>query len=50
MRQEYRKPEPIKLERAIRRCLMCGADFESEGPQNRICRRCQSSQIWRDGC
>lgn len=32
-----------------RRCLTCGDDFPSEGPHNRICRKCKSSKIWRDG-
>ncbi len=32
-----------------RRCLTCGDDFPSEGPHNRVCRRCKSSKIWRDG-
>jgi hypothetical protein len=32
-----------------RRCLACGNSFDSEGPHNRICRRCKSSKVWRDG-
>ncbi len=32
-----------------RRCLTCGSDFPSEGPHNRICRKCKSSKLWRDG-
>ncbi len=32
-----------------RRCLMCGAYFTSEGNHNRICKKCKSSQAWRDG-
>jgi hypothetical protein len=33
----------------LRRCLLCGAMFGSAGPHNRICRRCKSSQVWRQG-
>jgi hypothetical protein len=32
-----------------RRCLMCSKKFVSEGRHNRICRKCKSSQIWREG-
>lgn len=32
-----------------RRCLTCGNDFPSEGPHNRVCRKCKSSKLWRDG-
>lgn len=33
----------------LRRCLLCGAMFGSAGPHNRICKRCKSSQVWRQG-
>jgi hypothetical protein len=29
-----------------RRCLNCGAAFPSEGPFNRICAACKSSEGW----
>ncbi len=32
-----------------RRCLMCREVFASEGPHNRVCRRCRGSRAWRDG-
>ena len=32
-----------------RRCLLCRGDFPSEGPHNRICRRCKGTQVWRQG-
>ena len=32
-----------------RRCLMCGDHFTSEGPHNRICKKCKSSANWREG-
>ena len=33
----------------LRRCLLCGTTFGSAGPHNRICKRCKSSQVWRQG-
>lgn len=42
----------IKTRKALtqlRRCLLCGGKFASEGPHNRVCRRCKSSQMWRQG-
>ncbi len=33
----------------LRRCLLCGETFGSDGPHNRICKRCKSSQVWRQG-
>ena len=33
----------------LRRCLLCGEKFGSAGPHNRICKRCKSSQVWRQG-
>jgi len=33
----------------LRRCLLCGETFSSIGPHNRICKRCKSSQVWRQG-
>lgn len=32
-----------------RRCLVCGADFPSEGAHNHVCKRCKNSQAWRQG-
>ncbi len=32
-----------------RRCLLCADKFGSAGPHNRICKRCKSSQVWRQG-
>lgn len=50
---EPAKTEP-KLEcgkdtACLRRCLLCHEDFASAGPHNRICKRCKSSQVWRQG-
>ena len=33
----------------LRRCLSCRKTFASAGPHNRICKRCKSSQVWRQG-
>lgn len=33
----------------LRRCLLCGETFNSAGAHNRICKRCKSSQVWRQG-
>ena len=32
-----------------RSCLMCGDRFLSFGPGNRICKKCKSTQAWRQG-
>jgi len=37
------------LEEKLRRCLMCGQMFPSAGPGNRICKKCKSTQTWRQG-
>ena len=34
---------------ASRTCLMCGDKFPSSGTHNRICKRCKSTQAWREG-
>ncbi len=33
----------------LRRCLLCGEDFPSTWAGERICRRCRSSNTWRQG-
>jgi hypothetical protein len=43
------KTEDIKDSTRLRRCLLCGETFPSAGPHNRICKRCKSSQAWRQG-
>lgn len=32
-----------------RKCLMCNGHFHSTGVHNRICKRCKSTQAWREG-
>jgi hypothetical protein len=34
---------------SLRRCLMCGDQFSSFGPGNRICKKCKSTETWRRG-
>ncbi len=43
------KIEGHKDPAAQRRCLLCGEKFGSAGPHNRICKRCKSTQVWRQG-
>ncbi len=43
------KTESAKDPARLRRCLLCGETFASAGPYNRICKRCKSSQVWRQG-
>ncbi|MDP6352479.1 MAG: hypothetical protein QF926_00595 [Alphaproteobacteria bacterium] len=44
---QFKKPAAEQLK--PRKCLMCGEEFSSEGPHNRICRKCKSSQVYREG-
>ena len=37
-------------EARLRRCLMCGKKFMSDWIGNRVCKRCQSSALWKQGC
>ena len=32
-----------------RRCLVCGLQFLSEGPGERVCRKCKTKPSWRTG-
>jgi len=34
---------------AIRKCLSCGSEFESDGFGERICGDCESKKGWKDG-
>ncbi len=43
------KIESAKDPARLRRCLLCGETFTSAGAHNRICKRCKSSQVWRQG-
>ncbi len=43
------KYESHKDPARLRRCLLCAEKFGSAGPHNRICKRCKSSQVWRQG-
>ncbi len=45
-----KKPEPEReQERKARRCLMCGAAFQSEWAGERVCPRCKQTAAWRQG-
>lgn len=44
------KPEPERVyEVKTRNCLKCEESFESSWPGERICKRCKSSDSWRNG-
>jgi hypothetical protein len=52
MREEEQntKPEPERIYiPKTRACLRCRSEFESAWPGERICRRCKSSEDWRQG-
>ena len=46
---QHSKPREQRELDGPRRCLMCGQLFASDGPHNRICRRCKGKQAWREG-
>ncbi len=51
-KEDRAKPAPqtrAAVKEALRRCLMCGEDFLSDGPGNRICKKCKSTETWRRG-
>ena len=43
------KSEPTSVRKAERKCLRCSKHFRSDGPGNRICRYCKSSDEWKAG-
>lgn len=43
------KSSRAKEASAKRKCLMCGDSFASTGAHNRVCKRCKSTQAWREG-
>jgi hypothetical protein len=43
-------PEPLRTyEAKARRCLMCRESFTSSWPGERVCPKCKSSGMWREG-
>ncbi len=43
-------PEPEREhEQKHRRCLVCHKTFVSEWAGERICKRCKSTSVWREG-
>ena len=46
--ERYKKyVEPT--EDVVRQCLMCDDEFLSQGTHNRVCKKCKSTQAWREG-
>ena len=46
----HRKPQREEAFQAKERsCLMCGSQFQSAWPGERICKRCKESATWRSG-
>jgi 5-methylcytosine-specific restriction endonuclease McrA len=41
-------PEIVRI-RKERQCLLCLVPFESEWSGERICQKCKSRSIWREG-
>ena len=47
-RRKIQKPDASKGER-LRRCLLCFSEFVSTWSGNRVCARCRSTSIWKQG-
>ena len=43
------KQDKPSVEQQRRRCLMCGTEFDSEWPGERICTRCRATAAWKRG-
>ena len=44
------KPEPERVyEAKVRNCLKCREEFNSSWPGERVCKRCKSTDGWRNG-
>lgn len=49
MAETAMKPEPERVyEVKMRNCLRCQDTFESSWPGERVCKRCKSSDSWRN--
>lgn len=50
-RRDYLKPadDQPPAETTPRRCLRCQAPFESAWAGERVCAKCKTSRVWRDG-
>jgi len=44
----FKQDKPSEQEQR-RRCLMCGTEFDSEWPGERICTRCRATAAWKRG-
>jgi len=49
MKKTSTQEKKKQTEAKVRRCLMCGRDFESAWAGERVCKRCRSSHDWRHG-
>ena len=49
IRNKQRNDEQTTSGEQHRRCLMCGTLFLSFGSGNRVCKKCKSTQAWREG-
>jgi hypothetical protein len=48
--ESHSKPQPERTyEKKCRQCLMCREPFISEWPGERVCRKCKSTNAWREG-
>jgi len=48
-KQDTTQDDDAQYERKLRRCMMCGENFESDWAGERICRRCKSTEAYRRG-
>jgi hypothetical protein len=48
-KQDTTQDDDSQYERKLRRCMMCGENFESDWAGERICRRCKSTEAYRRG-
>lgn len=50
MTYDHTKPDAVHpTEAKTRACLVCKTSFQSEWSGERICRRCKSAKVWRNG-
>jgi hypothetical protein len=48
-KQDTNQDVDTQYVRKLRRCLMCGQNFESDWAGERICRKCKSTEAYRRG-
>lgn len=49
LRPVVRREVEVEIDERIkdRKCLMCGFDFESHGPGNRVCKKCKTTAVYQ---